>query len=387
MGALLVTLLFSTESWAYPWMIKHDYTGCALCHADPSGGFLLTAYGRAQQQTLLSTFGHGPEGNEVDRRSEFLMGAVSLPDWILAGGSVREAVMTVKPQGAPRSTRTFLMQADAKAAVTLDRVIVAGSLGYNHDGGLPAAITRSPQDNLVAREFWAGYRLGDDQQTLLRAGRISLPFGVRTIEHTLYVRTNTGTNLDSQQEWGAALAWGGDTRRGEAMVIAGNYQMRPDTYRRRGYALFNEWAVASRLGLGVSSMVTYVGTDPELKTTWSVSGAHGPFLRWSPISDLTVMAEADLLHRNPGYGQIALGGAGMLQFDYEVLRGLHGAATTELYRPADTLGGTDFRQWLTASWFVYPHIDLRGDAIWASEVYGAQRIASTVVLGQVHVSL
>ena len=34
-------------------MIRHDYTGCATCHADPSGGGLLTLYGRAQSDLLL----------------------------------------------------------------------------------------------------------------------------------------------------------------------------------------------------------------------------------------------------------------------------------------------------------------------------------------------
>jgi hypothetical protein len=368
-------------------MIKHEYTGCALCHADPSGAFLLTAYGRAQQQTLLSSFGRGPEGNEVDHRSEFLMGAVSLPDWILAGGSVREMALSVKPEGAPRTNRLILMQADAKAAITTGRAIFAGSLGYNHEGGQGAAVTRSPKDNLVAREFWAGYRLGEEQQTLVRVGRISLPFGIRTHEHNFYVRTNTGTNIDDQQQWGAALAWGADTYRGEVMAIAGNYQLSPDTYRRRGYAGFNEWVVAPKLGLGVSSMVTYVGTDPDLKTTWSVSGAHGPFLRWVPLADLTVLAEADLLHRSPGYGQITAGGAGMLQLDYEILRGLHGATTTELYKPAESASSNNFRQWVTATWFAYPHLDLRGDAVWASEIYGNQRMTSSMFLAQVHVSL
>jgi hypothetical protein len=33
---------------AYPRMIRRDYTGCATCHVDPSGGDVLTEYGAAQ---------------------------------------------------------------------------------------------------------------------------------------------------------------------------------------------------------------------------------------------------------------------------------------------------------------------------------------------------
>ena len=49
----------------------------------------------------------------------------------------------------------------------------------------------------MSREFWVGYHLGDEQQTMIRAGRMYLPFGLRVIEHPFYVRTNTGTNIDS----------------------------------------------------------------------------------------------------------------------------------------------------------------------------------------------
>jgi hypothetical protein len=50
--ALFVSL-FPSRAHAYAWMIKHSYAGCPVCHADPSGGELLTAYGRAQSDLLL----------------------------------------------------------------------------------------------------------------------------------------------------------------------------------------------------------------------------------------------------------------------------------------------------------------------------------------------
>ena len=35
-GLALTT--FSSSARAYPWMIRHGYTGCTPCHTDPSGG-------------------------------------------------------------------------------------------------------------------------------------------------------------------------------------------------------------------------------------------------------------------------------------------------------------------------------------------------------------
>ena len=50
---VLFVSLFPSKAHAYAWMIKHGYSGCPVCHADPSGGELLTAYGRAQSELLL----------------------------------------------------------------------------------------------------------------------------------------------------------------------------------------------------------------------------------------------------------------------------------------------------------------------------------------------
>src|SRR5450432_863168 len=49
----LFVALFPSRAHAYSWMIKHGYSGCPVCHADPSGGELLTSYGRAQSELLL----------------------------------------------------------------------------------------------------------------------------------------------------------------------------------------------------------------------------------------------------------------------------------------------------------------------------------------------
>ena len=53
--AFAVLSLAASRADAYPWMIRHEYTGCAICHGDPTGGGVLTAYGRAQGDLLLRT--------------------------------------------------------------------------------------------------------------------------------------------------------------------------------------------------------------------------------------------------------------------------------------------------------------------------------------------
>jgi hypothetical protein len=50
----LLVLLAPREAEAYQWMLKHGYPTCGACHTDPSGGELLTFYGRMQTEVTLS---------------------------------------------------------------------------------------------------------------------------------------------------------------------------------------------------------------------------------------------------------------------------------------------------------------------------------------------
>src|SRR5262245_14136796 len=49
----LAVLLTSEPAAAYTWMIRHGYATCVTCHTDPSGGELLTPYGRVQGDLIL----------------------------------------------------------------------------------------------------------------------------------------------------------------------------------------------------------------------------------------------------------------------------------------------------------------------------------------------
>jgi hypothetical protein len=48
---------------------------------------------------------------------------------------------------------------------------------------------------------------------------------------------------------------------GEVMAIAGNFQLRPDDYRERGYSAFVEVAPWDQFAAGVSSLVTHRELD------------------------------------------------------------------------------------------------------------------------------
>ena len=90
-AVVAAVLLVAQRADAYPWMIRHGYTGCAPCHTDPSGGAgVLTEYGRAQSDLLLRMrYGEADTG-EADKTSGFLWGLAPLPTQVrMASGLAR----------------------------------------------------------------------------------------------------------------------------------------------------------------------------------------------------------------------------------------------------------------------------------------------------------
>ncbi|MEO8900137.1 MAG: hypothetical protein ABI488_00970 [Polyangiaceae bacterium] len=468
--ALFVSL-FPSRAHAYAWMIKHSYAGCPVCHADPSGGELLTAYGRAQSDLLLRMRYGKPGGSsaassagssdssfdsfdsdddskkpaaapaktdansgaddadadadkpatadadtpadtsdtpadtatapstehqdlKIDDSSStdtsgFLWGLVNTPDWLLLGGSYRQLAVY---QPAPGSFATFPMMADVYGQVSVGHFRVEGSLGVVRVGvgspyGRAVQLTGNQGDqwNLLSRTHWLGYDFMDGQLTV-RGGHLNLPFGIRIPEHTMWVRQATRTDRESAQQDGVAVAFNGESFRGEVMAIAGNYQVRPDKYRERGYSLYAEYLTSSRTALGISSLVTTAKQDRISLNTNVTRQAHGVFMRSAFTDQITLLAEADALVTT----KRELGYVGFAQLDFEVTQGLHLMATGEMldrgydqYSNGDRplgAGQPQLGAWGTVDWFCLPHVEFRADAF-------SRQNDEVTVLGQLHVFL
>jgi hypothetical protein len=374
----LVTLSHAKNAHAYAWMIRHEYSRCATCHTDPSGAGLLTAYGRDQSDQVLR-MRYGAPDSEAGPTSGFLWGLIKEPSVLTLGGQFRPMFMELKVGDAPFSSQTILMQADLQGELDVGHFRANASLGFAPTDGSGASIA----GGFVSREHWVGYGLGDDQ-VLLRAGRINLPFGIRSIEHTLWVRRATRTDLNDTQQHGVAVAFDGSGLRAEVMAIAGNYQIRPDAYRERGYSLSAEYAALDTLAVGVSSLATYAARDLYVKAA-TTRQAHGVFARYAPWRPLVLLGEGDVLMQRTSGTASLTGLATMLQADVEPVQGFHVMVTGETYTPgkqAQSYGG-----WLGSAWFFAPHADVRVDFMRRSEIFGPARVPVTAAMAQIHVFL
>ena len=364
---LLLGVVLANAAHAYPFMIRHGYTQCSTCHTDPSGGTFLNEYGRAQSDLLLSSsYGSGAASEEAEGEPTAgrFLGFLPLPSWFRPGGWVREGYIWNAVDGRIVDRRSLQMRADLGADVKVGPFRAAAELGYASAEGTPrlAQITRSTTGpNLVGRELWAGVETSGGEG-LLRAGRINVPFGLRNLEHTSFVRTATHTDLNEDQTYGVAFALSRPTWRAEVMALLGNLSVHPDAYRERGAAGYLELSVAPTAAIGFSALAAR--TDASLTTHHpTLRQAYGGFARISPWRPLVLQAEADLLLENQlGSGNKDVGHAEWLQMDLEPLRGLHVTGALEGMKTGTT---PDLQRgaWGGLWWFVFPHVDVRADVV------------------------
>lgn len=397
--SFLAVTLWPGRADAYPWMIRHEYNNCIACHVDPSGGGLLTPYGRGQSQVLLSTKYSNEEVNPG--KFIFFAGFAELPNSVNLGAWFRTGYIkrqVDKPGGADN---LVAMRYDFQAQVNVDKVKFNLSLGISpRDEAAPysqlAWVTRRQGDvgggkiipkevQLVSREHWVGYDVSD--AVMLRAGRINLPFGLRNFEHNSWVRTSTQTDYNTGQQHGVTASYGDEHVRGEVMAILGNYQIAPDGYRQRGYAGYVEFAVGQYQAVGFSSLMTYQSTDPG-KGVGVFRQAHGPYTRYTITKPVVLLAEIDVTANSYKDLPTYVGWTGFGQFDIEPIQGVHLMATGEFLRDGIkefSTERTNFGLWGGLWWFPVPHLDIRFDAI---RRFGPTiSPANTTYLVQLHVYL
>jgi hypothetical protein len=353
----------------------------------------LTEYGRAQGDLLLRMrYGKTSETGEADRTAGFLGGVLPLPEQVRLGGDFREAFFSNEVEAAPIVQKFLTMRADLYGDFKVGRLRAAGSIGFVPQGDLTASLTRGTTDNVVSREHWLGAELDDEGAWLLRAGRITLPFGLRMIEHNLWARSLSRTDIDATQQYGVALSFGRDRLRGELMGIAGNFQVRPDDFRERGYSLYVEYAPLTTLAVGLSSLFTRATRDIVYGVT-DYRYANGPFFRYAPVQELVFLAELDSVYQSLTWNGHRAGFAGFVQADYEPTQGVHLMLTGEAMDSGTAGEPPSGDLWFSGVWFFLPHMDLRIDSIYSAVgVPGTGAIPSshtnvTTWLAQYHVFL
>lgn len=270
--ALLCLLVLAGTAHAYPqFQLTTGTNTCSTCHFSPAGGGLINDYGRDEAGSTISRGGDG----------RFAHGAWTPPTWLQLGVDLR-GVALLKVREPDTDPAIFPMQTDL--------YIRAGGERFSFYATLGSRSTRAPsppiQERLASREHYFMYERPSG--TYVRAGRFFPVFGIRSQDHTSYVRRFLGfANLEEPYGVGAGkvdAAW-------EAHVSA--FVPRPVEFlgagiKASGIAAYYErrmWedtaAIATQARVAVSELETRV-----------TLGAIGK--RFMPEAEVLLLGEVDV---------------------------------------------------------------------------------------------
>ena len=177
-------LMFSPRAQAFPEMIRMGYVNCTACHVSPTGGGLMTDYGRSISSEVLSTWA---------KPKEELPGHGFLPEapaWFKIGGDLR-VIQTYVDNPQATSQSFFPMQIDLDLGFNFNKFWYVQGLGIQ--GGPEKAPGRG---EFVSHRFYGLYNWTDETYT--RAGKYLLPYGLNIPDHTAFIKRNL--NFDQGQE-------------------------------------------------------------------------------------------------------------------------------------------------------------------------------------------
>lgn len=336
-------VLFLGKSYAFPEMIRHGYTSCTTCHVSPSGGGVLTQYGRELSKEVLSTWGKDGEG-------QLLNGKISLPDWLMVGGDVRYMQLFRKTKTVEQA-KTFYMQTDLETAVVLKKYIIAIS------GGLQQAENSDPKkDEFISRRHYVGYKFNDNVTT--RVGRFYPAYGINIPEHTSVIKR--GLRWDQGQE----------TYNFEINYLQENFEVfltglfgRPDQTKEntdKGFALSPSYAITDKIKIGINYLK---GDSEQFERT-----LYGFHILSAYNEKLYFLSEADWqkIGLAPNFDQKTNGFFNYNKLGYELIQGVHLNFTFE-YGQSNLKNSSSIIRTLGPGFQFFPRPHIEINALWSKQ--------------------
>jgi hypothetical protein len=301
-----VISILPIAAFAFPDMVRHGYVNCISCHISPTGGGILTQYGRELSREILSHSG-------IEGESKFLYGAFKPPGWANLGGDFRNLVlMRDTPQF--KEGRMILMQADLESAVSYKKVLVNSTFGYRETPN-----SESTTNNFILRRHYINYRPNDELS--FRAGKFGPSFGINTADHAIV--TKRGLNWDQGSEtYNFEAAWIGDRYNIFVTGILGRPEM-AKLKREKGAAINTSVSFLDRFKMGLSYFNGKSETQKrQVYGLWGILGFNPHFYL------LTELDFQDTIATSRSRRQTGL--VNYNKIDFEFVQGIHGFTTLEL---------------------------------------------------------
>jgi hypothetical protein len=289
---LLAATVLASTAWAEPTFLAKQYTRCSACHYSPTGGGLLTPYGRLLSHRELSTTSGTAtapaSGAEDDTHGEqaFLYGALgNALGPVHLGLEMRPAHLRIGFPGGHQDM-SLLMNFDLIGALQKNKWTAYGSVGREPPNSAVRDGRALPDAAFVSYEHWISYQT--DQGFGIRAGRFLPAYGVRFADHTAYTRSYL--DLDrNDQVYGLEVSDTMGPSLIQVMVSPGKAEAILHDGTHRGFSTAGRWQfdLAPRATIVGSAFYRHsTDVDPQ-------SGAVGGAFGFAPTSRVSIWTEAD----------------------------------------------------------------------------------------------
>lgn len=288
-------------------MVRNGYNNCTVCHVSPTGGGILTEYGRELSREILS---HISKENE----EKFLYNLVRPPQFLNLGGDIR-LLQLFRDTPEVQEARFILMQADLEAALSYKKFSMIGTVGRE-----PAGKTDSVIDYLISRRHYLLFQATDELS--IRGGRFFPAFGLNIADHPVVTRRGLGWD-QGDETYNLEAAWLGEIFNAYFTTILGKPDARKSG-QERGIALSLSAFFGDRFKTGASYL--YSEDNVEQKNLFGPYGILGITPR------IFLLTETDFQHKSRENAQ-EWGLVNYQRFDVEFLQGFHLFLSHEISKP------------------------------------------------------
>jgi hypothetical protein len=367
----VATVALADQAGAEPMFLSRQYTRCTTCHYSPTGGGLLTPYGRSLTEEISTT--HPSEAKDSNPEHGFLWGRLGNRLGPLdLGIDVRPAHLDVNTSGFS-TTEDFLMDADLQAAVRTRGFTFYGEIGRE-------PVPDGPK--IASYEYWVSH---DSESGFgFRVGRFLPAYGIRLADHTSFTRLNLGFDV-YDQVLALELSHTSERHLLQVSVGPGPADSAFHDDGRRAFTATGRFQV----DLSPRAAVVFSGLLREASQIEPRSGAGGVAFGFSPQKRLSVWTEADVqLQASTTGAASSNGGTGytfLNETSFEVYRGLWLKLSPQFRTDIGNSGGGAFRTVIEADLFPRTHFNV--DVSFYRDLDRRTSLVTRTILAQLHLYL
>ena len=291
-----IQLFFISAASAFPELTRHNYNNCMVCHISPTGGGVLSEYGRSLSKELVSTWGY--EGEE-----KFFY-FIPTTEALALGGDFRNLQLKDKlPTGVKREL-WIPMQRDLEIAATIGKWVTAVTVGEN---------TRATEGSkLLSRRHYVMKKISEN--LTVRGGKFYPAFGLHIPDHSTVIRRGLGWD-QGRETYNLEGAWQGEKWHYFTTAIVG----RPDdtsVVRERGLTFSMAYHPTADSKYGLSY---YYGESPD-----AINHFIGPYAVIGLSERFHFMGQITAIRSHPySATEHQWGLVDYLKLNFEPYKGIH----------------------------------------------------------------